>query len=47
MMPIMPITPMAMLWIIAPRATPTRANGMELMITSGPMKDSNCEAITI
>ena len=46
-MPIMDITPTAMLWIMLPRATPVRANGMENMMTNGPMKDSNWEAMTM
>ena len=45
--PMSDITPMAISAARLPIATPTRANGMENMITNGPMKDSNCEAITM
>ena len=38
---------MAISAIRLPIATPTRANGMENMITNGPMNDSNCDAITM
>ena len=47
MIPIILMTPMARLANIFPRNTPTKAKGMENMITNGPMKDSNWEAITI
>ena len=46
-MPIRDITPIARFPIMLPRNTPTNANGMENMITNGPMKDSNWEAITM
>ena len=46
-MPIIDITPTAIPCSMFPRATPVKANGMENMITSGPRKDSNWEAITM
>ena len=46
-MPTMDIMPMARPLSMLPRATPVKANGMENMITNGPRKDSNWEAITI
>ena len=46
-MPMRLITPTARPWSMFPSATPVKANGMENMITSGPRKDSNWEAITM
>ena len=45
--PIMPIIPRAMSVAQRPISTPVKANGIENIITNGPIKDSNCEAITI
>ena len=47
MIPTADIMPMARLAAILPKATPTKAKGMENIITNGPRKDSNWEAITI
>ena len=47
MTPIIPITPRGVPVITQPSITPVRAKGMDPMITSGPEKDSNWEAITI
>ena len=46
-MPMRLITPTASPCSMLPSATPVKANGMENMITSGPRKDSNWEAITM
>ena len=47
MIPTADIMPMASPAAIFPSATPTKANGMENMITKGPRKLSNWEAITM
>ena len=47
MIPTADIMPIARPAAMFPSATPTKAKGMENIITNGPMKLSNCEAITI
>ena len=47
MTPTIAIIPRAVPVTQSPRITPMNANGIENMMTNGPMNDSNWDAITI